>query len=81
MLTLSELPFVENIEEITEGKKFEFMINDGKEISSTLQRIVAKEMPILEFYLKEQGVINPKKNRLNTVQKPLIMADYYFLAD
>lgn len=56
LMTLSELPFVENIEEITEGKKFEFMVNDAKEISGTLQRIVAKELPILEFYLKEQGL-------------------------
>lgn len=56
LLSLSELPFLEKIDEIVEGKKFEIMINDAKEVSGTLQRIIAKEMPILEFYLKEQGL-------------------------
>lgn len=56
LLSLSELPFVENIEEITPGKKFEFMINDVNEVAGTLQRIIAKELPVVEFYLKEQGL-------------------------
>jgi ABC-2 type transport system ATP-binding protein len=56
LLCLSELPFVENIEEITAGKKYEFVMNDVAEVSGTLQRIVGKGLPIVEFYLKEQGL-------------------------
>ncbi len=56
LVTISELPFVENIEEITVGKKYQFTVSDLNQITATLHRLVVKELPIIEFYLKEQGL-------------------------
>lgn len=56
LIKLSELPFIEKIDEITVGKKYEFMVNDINEISNTLQRLVQSNLPIIEFYLKDLGL-------------------------
>lgn len=50
---LAELPFIEKIEEITEGRKYELQIQNIDEVSKTLQRLVHQDLPVLEFYLKE----------------------------
>ena len=56
LVTISELPFIENIEEITVGKKYQFSVIEPDQVATTLNRLVAKELPVMEYYLKEQGL-------------------------
>lgn len=56
LVAISELPFIENIEEITVGKKYQFSVIEPDQVATTLHRLVTKELPVMEYYLKEQGL-------------------------
>lgn len=57
LLHLNEIPFVEQVEEVTAGKKFKIRVNgDRSQIPSILKDLVEKDFLVMEFKLEGQNL-------------------------